>query len=1139
MSPRRPRTPLSGARRRAGGVVAAVIVVTAMAVTAAWGAFSGTTANSGNTITAANDLVPPTVSPINAGSTTSGRTGHLYPGGSYQVYGSASDTSGIGSVTADASAISTGQSAAAMTAGSYSYGGTTYGYRSGTLTANATIGSCTAAYTVNATDGAGTTGSASGSAMVDRDLLSNANITLTGETTGGNTGMAMSPAGDVNGDGRQDYMVGANTAVTLERNNNGVAFVVFGQASPTTVDLGNLGSGGFRIDGPASGTETGSALAPAGDVNADGKGDVLIGARATSTGNAYVVFGKATTTSVDLANLGSGGYAINAQAGGDGLGSAVANAGDVSGDGVPDQLVGAWFTDNNTRTNSGSAYVVFGKSSTTTVTLASLGSGGYRIDGAAADERAGWSVAALGDVNGDAIPDVAVGSYLADANGRTDSGSAYIVFGKRSDTNPIDLATLGAGGRRIDGAAASDDTAYSMAGGRDVNGDGTNDLAIGAIWTDNNSRGNSGSVYVVFGSNSTTTLDLASLGGSGYRIDGATGANEVGRSVALSADMNADGKAEVVTGAFLSDNNGRNDSGVGWVAYGKATTAALDLNALGTGGFRVDGATAGDEMGAAVTAIPDANGDGVPDVIFGAKWQTFGDRVNVGAAILVYGKTTNTTVDAASLGSSGITIKGGGNPVFAGPVSYTANQYWLAQVPMAAVGDLNGDGRGDIVVGQPYNESNKRTNNGAATVIFGQASPTTVDLNNPGANGYMIWGLNNSDGRYFGYAVAGAGDINADGKGDMLISGPSMDSNGRSLNGVVYVIFGKSTTSSITLNSLGTGGYLIGGAANFDSAGAAVANAGDVNGDTIPDQLVGAPQTDPGAVNSAGSAYVVFGKNDTNNVDLGALGSGGYRIDGAAANDNTGAVVANAGDVNGDGKTDALVAAVNTDFNSRSNSGSVFVVFGKTSDTNTIALGSLGAAGYRIDGKGAGDQIGYSLAGAGDLNADGKADQLVGTILADNNSRNDSGSVYVMFGKSSDTNTIDLNSIGTNGYRIDGAGAGEYAGMAVANAGDINGDGKPDQLLAARKASSNGRTSNGAAYLIDGKATTTNIDLGSIGTQGWAFDGAADGDEAVGVAMLGDLNGDGRTEFAIGSPRRDSTSTDSGAVSILNGLTCS
>jgi hypothetical protein len=239
-------------------------------------------------------------------------------------------------------------------------------------------------------------------------------------------GEAVANAGDVNGDGRPDQLIGA----PADGGHTGAAFVVFGQSGTGTIDVASLGSGGYWISGAASGDELGWAVAGAGDLNGDGKADQVLGAvyadsgGRTDDGAVYVVFGKATTGSIDLSSLGAGGYAIEGEAAGDQLVS-VADAGDLNADGIPDQLIGAPLADHN-GTDSGSAYVVFGKTSTATIDLAALGDHGFRIDGEAAGDQAGSALAGLPDVNGDGIPDLLIG---APESGHTgwQSGSTYVV----------------------------------------------------------------------------------------------------------------------------------------------------------------------------------------------------------------------------------------------------------------------------------------------------------------------------------------------------------------------------------------------------------------------------------------------------------------------------------------------------------------------------------------------------------------------------------------------------------------------------------------------------------------------------------------------------------------------------------------
>jgi hypothetical protein len=308
----------------------------------------------------------------------------------------------------------------------------------------------------------------------------------------------------VNGDGRPDVLVGAFFADYNLRQSSGSAYVVFGTSATASVDLATLGDRGFRIDGAATRDFAGEAIAPAGDVNRDGKGDVLVGATFAdnngreSSGSAYVVFGRGSGRSVDLAALADQGIRIDGAAAGDGAGAAVA-AGDVNADGRTDLLIGAMFSDHNGRQGSGSVYVLSDIGSSANVDLAALGGEVLRIDGGAALDLAGGSVAVAGDVNGDARADAVLGAPGAESTGRRDAGSAYVVYlgGSRPS---VDLEALSADhGFRIGGAEAEDAAGTVVAGPGDVNGDGRADVLVGAPFADRAGRSNAGAAYVAYG----------------------------------------------------------------------------------------------------------------------------------------------------------------------------------------------------------------------------------------------------------------------------------------------------------------------------------------------------------------------------------------------------------------------------------------------------------------------------------------------------------------------------------------------------------------------------------------------------------------------------------------------------------------
>jgi hypothetical protein len=457
--------------------------------------------------------------------------------------------------------------------------------------------------------------------------------------------------------------------------------------APRQIPLADVasGAGGFVLDGELAGDQSGTAVSGAGDVNGDGLDDVIVGARAADgegsyAGRSYVVFGKADTTAVDLSMLGAGGFALLGEAAYDFSGQAVSGAGDLNGDGLDDIVIGAMGADANGM-NSGRSYVVFGKADSTAVDLSALGDGGFVIDGETESDRAGVSVAAAGDVDGDGLDDIIIGAYRSEPTG-TYSGSAYVVFGK-ADSAAVDLSTLGDGGFAIHGEGAFQHAGNSVSGAGDVDGDGLADVVIGAPYGHPNGAAYSGRSYVVFGKADTETVALATLGEAGFAIDGEVAWDFSGSSVSGAGDVDGDGLDDVIVGAPGADPNGER-SGRSYVVFGKAdsTTVALDL--LGDGGFAIDGEVAEDFSGGRVSGAGDVDGNGLDDVIVGA-WRNASTGAESGRSYVVFGKADSTTVVLSTLGDAGYVLDGEA----AGDRSGTVN----------GAGDVDGDGLDDLIIG--------------------------------------------------------------------------------------------------------------------------------------------------------------------------------------------------------------------------------------------------------------------------------------------------------------------------------------------------------------------------------------------------------------------------------------------------------
>ena len=478
---------------------------------------------------------------------------------------------------------------------------------------------------------------------------------------------------------------------------------------------------------------------------------------------------------IDLTQLGGGGFKISQDSPGTGdqFGDSLTALGDLNGDGADDFAVAA---------ASGSVskiYVIFGQADgfPADFKVDSLdGSNGFRIDGAPGD-LAGASVRSAGDVNQDGFDDLAIGAPGVGPVGEK-TGAAYVVFGHADPfAATLALASLnGTNGFSLIGETGGMETRFSVGTGTDVNNDGFDDIIIGAADID----GGAGAAYVVFGASGgfAASKNLSSLtGGDGFKLPG-QGAEHAGAIVSGVGDVNRDGFGDLI---IASQIEGVGES-TSYVVLGRSGPfgATQNLSALdGTNGFAITGVS-NPPSGRSVGPAGDLNGDGFADVVLISAPIHGNSPDGPVDAYVIFGHTGSFSaqVSAADLNvTDGFAIRIA--PLGTVPSSGAVD----------ALGDVNGDGFGDLGISFPF-ATDGPNDVEDALVVFGHGGnfPASIDADTfgPGEGFRIVNAVAANDGRGFPItALSAAGDVNNDGFADVLVGSPAAAA------GAAYVVFGK------------------------------------------------------------------------------------------------------------------------------------------------------------------------------------------------------------------------------------------------------------------------------------------------------------------------------------------------------------
>lgn len=393
---------------------------------------------------------------------------------------------------------------------------------------------------------------------------------------------------------------------------------------------------------------------------------------------------------------------------------------------------------------------------------------------------------------------------------------------------------------------------------------------------------------------------------------------------------------------------------------------------------------------------------------------------------------------------------------------------------VSAAGDVDGDGLDDFVVGAWMSDGGGANSGRAYLYLGAPSSKPHLDLVLTGQASY----------ENFGSAVAKAGDLNADGFGDLVVGGPALDFPANSA-GRAYVFLGgldRDQISDLTLAGQSLG----------DTYGVSVCGAGDVNGDGYDDLVIGASRHN-GPSPRSGRVYVYFGGASLDSTaDLVLTGEG--------ADDYFGGSVSTAGDVNGDGYADLIVGAEGNE-DGGSSAGRAYVYYG---GTPMDSVPDVLLTGQRGDG------LGNAVASAGDVNGDGFSDVIVGAWAGPSGQQRGRANVY--FGGSSMDPLADL--------ELAGEGPGERFGWSVASAGDVNQDGYDDLIIGAYRNEAGGLNAGRAYVFLGGATPDTSPDLVLTGSPGEYF--------ATSLSSAGDLTGDGFADILVGAYESDAAGSDAG-----------